>query len=45
MTAWEMSDSSIKNTVKKSDVLFGDKKTKQFRERFKLVNELLEQEI
>ena len=45
MTAWEMSDSSIKNTVKKSDVLFGDKKTKQFKERFKLVNELLEQEI
>jgi len=45
MTAWEMSDSSIKNTVKKSDVLFGDKKTKEFRERFKLVNELLEQEI
>ncbi|MBJ34086.1 MAG: hypothetical protein CMC89_05100 [Flavobacteriaceae bacterium] len=45
MTAWEMSDSSIKNTVKKSDVLFGDKKTKQFKERFQLVNELLEQEI
>ena len=42
--AWAMSDSTLKNTIKKSDLLFGKAKGKEFEERWKLIQELLARE-
>ena len=42
--AWAMSDSTLKNTVKKSDLLFGKAKGKTFEDRWKLIQELLRRE-
>lgn len=42
--AWAMSDSTLKNTIKKSDLLFGEAKGKEFENRWKLIQQLLERE-
>jgi hypothetical protein len=42
--AWAMSDSTLKNTIKKSDLLFGEAKGKEFQNRWKLIQQLLERE-
>ena len=42
--AWAMSDSTLKNTIKKSDLLFGKSKGKEFEDRWKLIQELLSRE-
>ena len=39
--AWAMSDSTLKNTIKKSDLLFGEAKGREFEERWKLIQQLL----
>lgn len=38
---WQMSDSTLKNTIKKSDLLFGKAKGQEFEERWKLIQQLL----
>lgn len=43
--AWAMSDSTLKNTIKKSDLLFGKAKGKEFEDRWKLIQELLSREM
>jgi hypothetical protein len=43
--AWAMSDSTLKNTIKKSDLLFGEAKGREFEERWKLIQELLSREM
>jgi hypothetical protein len=43
--AWAMSDSTLKNTIKKSDLLFGKSKGKEFEDRWKLIQELLSREM
>ena len=42
--AWEMSDSTLKNSVKKSDLLFGEKTTKAYQDRWKVIQQLLLEE-
>jgi len=43
-SAWTMSDSTLKNSIAKSDVLFGEQKSKQFRDRWTLIQQLLNEE-
>ena len=41
---WEMSDSTLKNSVKKSDLLFGESTGKEFQDRWKIIQEMLREE-
>jgi hypothetical protein len=43
-SAWTMSDSTLKNSIAKSDVLFGEQKSQQFRDRWALIQQLLIEE-
>jgi len=43
-SAWTMSDSTLKNSIVKSDVLFGEQKSKQFVDRWTLIQRLLNEE-
>ena len=40
----EMSDSTLKNSVKKSDLLFGESTGKEFQDRWKIIQEMLREE-
>ena len=42
--SWSLSDSTLKNTLKKSDLLFGKEKSQQFEDRWKLITQLLQNE-
>ena len=41
---WEMSDSTLKNSVKKSDLLFGESTGKEFQDRWKIIQQMLKEE-
>ena len=41
---WEMSDSTLKNSVKKSDLLFGESTGKEFQDRWKIIQQMLREE-
>lgn len=43
-SAWTMSDSTLKNSVARSDVLFGEQKSQQFKNRWALIQRLLNEE-
>ncbi len=43
-SAWTMSDSTLKNSISKSDVLFGKQKSKEFVDRWSLIQQLLNEE-
>jgi hypothetical protein len=43
-SAWTMSDSTLKNSVAKSDVLFGKQKSEEFKDRWTLIQQLLNEE-
>jgi len=42
--SWSLSDSTLKNTLKKSDLLFGKEKSQQFEDRWNLITQLLRDE-
>ena len=42
---WEMSDSTLKNSIKKSDLLFGEATGKEFERRWSLIQQYLKEEI
>jgi hypothetical protein len=44
-SAWTMSDSTLKNSISKSDVLFGKQKSKEFVDRWTLIQQLLNEEL
>ena len=44
MSLWEMSDSTLKNSVKKSDLLFGEATGRQYENRWKLIQQLLSEQ-
>jgi len=43
-SAWTMSDSTLKNSIAKSDVLFGQQKSQEFKDRWSLIQQLLNEE-
>lgn len=43
-SAWTMSDSTLKNSIAKSDVLFGQQKSQEFKDRWTLIQQLLNEE-
>ena len=43
-SAWTMSDSTLKNSISKSDILFGKQKSKEFVDRWSLIQQLLKEE-
>ena len=43
-SAWTMSDSTLKNSIAKSDVLFGQQKSQEFKDRWTLIQQLLDEE-
>ena len=43
-SAWTMSDSTLKNSIAKSDVLFGQQKSQEFKDRWSLIQQLLDEE-
>lgn len=43
-SAWTMSDSTLKNSIAKSDILFGQQKSKEFVDRWSLIQQLLNEE-
>ena len=43
-SAWTMSDSTLKNSIAKSDVLFGQQKSRDFQDRWSLIQQLLNEE-
>jgi hypothetical protein len=43
-SAWTMSDSTLKNSIVKSDILFGQQKSQEFKDRWTLIQQLLNEE-
>ena len=43
-SAWTMSDSTLKNSIVKSDILFGQQKSQEFKDRWTLIQQLLKEE-
>ena len=43
-SAWTMSDSTLKKSIAKSDVLFGQQKSQEFKDRWTLIQQLLNEE-
>jgi hypothetical protein len=41
---WRMSDSTLKNSIKKSDLLFGESTSREFERRWRIIQRLLREE-
>ena len=41
---WQMSDSTLKNSIKKSDLLFGKSTGREFQDRWRIIQQLLREE-
>jgi hypothetical protein len=42
---WTMSDSTLKNSIKKSDLLFGEAQGKVFETRWETIQRMLTEEV
>ena len=42
---WTMSDSTLKNSIKKSDLLFGEAQGKVFETRWETIQRMLKEEV
>jgi hypothetical protein len=42
---WTMSDSTLKNSIKKSDLLFGESTGRKFETRWETIQRMLKEEV